>query len=175
MDIKEVVKAFNEMEVGGLFTCYAIGGAVGALFYLEPTDTFDVDIFISLSPAPGRLLIDISPVTDYLIKKGGIREKEHVRIFGWPVQILAASEGLLEEALKEALDKDIEGTFTRVFSAEHLAAIALKTGRAKDKARLLQFLEADALDRKKFHDIIDRYGLKEAWKRFESQFLNDRP
>lgn len=175
MDIKEVVKDFNEMEAGGLFTRYAIGGAVGALFYLEPTDTFDVDIFISLSPMPGRLLIDISPVTEYLIDKGGVLEKEHVRIFGWPVQILAASEGLLEEALNEAQKKDIEGTFTRVFSAEHLAAIALKTGRAKDKARLLQFLEADALDRKKFHDIINRHGLKEAWKKFESQFLNDRP
>jgi hypothetical protein len=142
---------------------------------LEPTDTFDVDIFISLSREPNRLLIDISPVTDYLIKKGGIREKEHVRIFGWPVQILAASENLLEEALNEAQDKDIEGTFTRVFSAEHLAAIALKTGHAKDKARLLQFLEADALDRKKFHDIIDRHGLMEAWKKFESHFVNDRP
>lgn len=31
---------------------------------------------------------------------------------------------------------------TRVFSAEHLACIALETGRPKDKARLLQFMEA---------------------------------
>jgi len=76
--------------------------------------------------------------------------------------------------LNEALDKDIEGTFTRVFSAEHLAAIALKTGRAKDKARLLQFLEADVLDRKIFHDIIDRHRLIESWKKFESQFFSDR-
>ena len=30
----------------------------------------------------------------------------------------------------------------RVFSAEHLARIALETGRPKDKARLLQFMEA---------------------------------
>jgi hypothetical protein len=121
------------------------------------------------------LFIDISPVTEYLIDKGGVLDKEHVCVFGWPVQFFAASEGLLEEALNEAQNKDIEGTFTRVFSAEHLAAIALKTGRAKDKARLLQFREVDALDRKIFHDIIDRQGLKEAWKKFESQFLNDRP
>ncbi len=31
---------------------------------------------------------------------------------------------------------------TRVFSAAHLACIALETGRPKDKARLLQFMEA---------------------------------
>lgn len=29
----------------------------------------------------------------------------------------------------------------RVFSAEHLAAVCLQTGRAKDRARLLQLIE----------------------------------
>jgi hypothetical protein len=175
MDINQVLKAFNDMEAAGLFVRYAIGGAVGALFYLEPIDTEDVDIFICFRPSSNRLLIDLSPIHKYLVEKGGILENEYVRLFGWPIQILAASEGLVQEALDEARETEVEGIFTRVFSAEHLAVIALQTGRAKDMARLLQFLESKAMDQKKFHDIIDRYGLKKAWGKFEKQFLTDRP
>jgi hypothetical protein len=41
----------------------------------------------------------------------------------------------------------------RVFTAEHLAAIALQTGRSKDKLRLLQFVESGVLDAAKFQDM----------------------
>jgi len=63
----------------------------------------------------------------------------------------------------------------RVFTAEHLAAIALQTGRAKDKARLLQFIETAALDRARFQAILSRHGLQEAWQRFEKQYLDYTP
>jgi hypothetical protein len=175
MGIKEVLKTFNDMEAGGLFVRYAIGGAVGALFYLEPIDTEDVDIFICFRPSSDRLLIDLSPIHKYLVEKGGILENEYVRLFGWPIQISAASEGLVQEALDEARETEVEGVFTRAFSAEHLAVLALQTGRAKDKARLLQFLEAKAIEQKRFHDIIDRHGLKKTWEKFEKQFLTERP
>ena len=47
-----------------------------------------------------------------------------------------------------------------VSGAEYLAAIALQTARAKDKARLLQFIEAPhALDRTKFEELVERHGL----------------
>jgi hypothetical protein len=62
-----------------------------------------------------------------------------------------------------------------LFTAEHLAAIALQTGRAKDKARLLQFIEAGALDAARFQAIVARHGLVGAWQRFEKQFLSDAP
>lgn len=52
-----------------------------------------------------------------------------------------------------------------------IAAIALQTGRAKDKARLLQFIEAAALDAPRFQTIVTRHGLAAAWHRFEQQFL----
>jgi hypothetical protein len=63
----------------------------------------------------------------------------------------------------------------RVFTAEHLAAIALQTGRAKDKARLLQFIEAGALQAAHFQAILSRHGLVDAWRKFERQFLSDTP
>ena len=69
--------------------------------------------------------------------------------------------------------KGVEGTPARVFTAEHLAVIALQTGRAKDKARLLQFIEAGALQVARFQTIVARHGLADAWKRFEKQFLTD--
>jgi hypothetical protein len=71
--------------------------------------------------------------------------------------------------------QDVDGTPARVFTAEHLAAIALQTGRAKDKARLLQFVEAAVLDPVCFKDILTRHGLLDAWRRFERQFLGDVP
>ena len=32
------------------FTRYAIGGAIGATFYVEPLLTFDLDVFVVCSP-----------------------------------------------------------------------------------------------------------------------------
>jgi hypothetical protein len=80
---------------------------------------------------------------------------------------------LVEEAIAEALQTDVDGEPTWVFTAEHLAAIALQTGRAKDKARLLQFIEAGALDAERLDAILKRHGLVEKWQRFERQFLRD--
>src|SRR5437667_5397268 len=98
-------------------------------------------------------------------------EGEYIVLAGWPVQFLPAASPLVEEALAQAADKHVAGIAARVFTAEHLAAIALQTGRAKDKARLLQFIEAGALDRAQFQAIVARHGLKAAWQQFERQFL----
>ncbi|MCS7338563.1 MAG: hypothetical protein NZ739_10065 [Verrucomicrobiae bacterium] len=107
------------------------------------------------------------------LRVGAKIEGEYIVIAGWPVQFLPAAGPLLEEVLAQAVEKDIEGTPARVFTAEHLAAIALQTGRAKDKARLLQFVEAGVLDTARFPDILSRHRLIGAWKRFEKQFLGD--
>jgi hypothetical protein len=69
------------------------------------------------------------------------------------------------------VEADVEGVPARAFGPEHLAAIALQTGRAKDKARLLQFIEEGALDAGRFQDIVRRHGLLDAWAKFERQFL----
>jgi hypothetical protein len=98
-------------------------------------------------------------------------EGEYVVIAGWPVQFLPAGSALVQEALAAAVEKDVEGTPARVFTAEHIAAIALETGRAKDKARVLQFIEAGALDLPRLHEILARQGLGSAWQQFERQFL----
>ena len=102
-------------------------------------------------------------------------EGEYIMISGWPVQFLPPGTPLVEEALQESVERDVDGTPAHVFTAEHLAAIALTTGRAKDKARLLQFVEAGVLDAERFQAILSRHHVVDAWQKFERQFLSDTP
>jgi hypothetical protein len=171
VNIKSTIAAINQMQADGVIQRYAIGGAVGATFYLEPVATLDVDVFISFQPDAGSLLVSPQPLFDYLKARGCVMEGEYVVVAGWPVQFLPAANPLVLEALDQAVEKNVAGVPARVFTAEHLAAIALQTGRAKDKARLLQFIEAGTLDTKCFQDIVARHGLAPTWQRFEQQFL----
>jgi hypothetical protein len=45
--MKATLTVINQMQTDGVIGKYAIGGAVGATFYLEPVATLDIDIFIS--------------------------------------------------------------------------------------------------------------------------------
>jgi hypothetical protein len=51
--IKEVIETINRMQADGVIERYAIGGAVGATFYLEPVATLDIDVFIEFHTEPG--------------------------------------------------------------------------------------------------------------------------
>ncbi len=174
MNLTNVIVAINRMEADGVIVRYAIGGAVGATFYVEPISTFDLDVFVDFPIQPDSAIITLKPIFDYLKARGGVVEGEHIVVAGWPVQFLPPSGPLIEEAITEAIEADIGGVSARVFKVEHLAAIALQTGRAKDKARLLQFVEAGTLDVHGFHAILGRHGLTGTWQRFEGQYLGDK-
>ena len=149
---------------------------MGATFYLEPVATIDVDVFVTFKSAPGSLLVSPQPIFDYLKAHGGAVQGEYIVLAEWPVQFLPTTTLLVEEALvAQALTLDAGGVPAQAFSAEHLAAIALETGRSKDKARLLQFLESSVLNTQKFGELVTRHGLSDAWQRFGRQFLSDAP
>ena len=57
-------------------------------------------------------------------------------------------------------------------TAEHLVAIALKTGRGKDFSRILQFVESGILDIERLNAILSRHGLLEKWEIFGKRYLN---
>jgi len=46
--MKETLEMINRMQSDGVISKYAIGGAVGATLYLEPSATLDIDVFAIL-------------------------------------------------------------------------------------------------------------------------------
>lgn len=175
MDIRETLATINRLEAAKVIDRWAVGGATGATFFLEPLFTEDVDIFVRMQTSPGQLLISLEPIYEALRAEGVEQAGEYLVIAGWPVQFLPPTSPLVEEALERAIETDADGVPVRVLSAEHLAAIALETGRAKDKARVQQFVEGRVLDREKFEAILDRHGLRSKWQIFERQFSRSEP
>ncbi len=169
--MKATLEAINQMQADGIIGAYAIGGAVGATFYLAPAATVDLDVFATLPGASATGIVSLSPIYEFLTSRGGAVQDEYIVVGGWPVQFLLPGNALEQEAVARAASTDVEGAPTRVMSAEHLVAIALNTGRAKDHSRILQFLEQNAVDRKKLQDVIERHGLSAKWNQFERRFL----
>lgn len=171
--MKATLEVINRMRTEGVIGKYAIGGAVGATFYLEPSATLDIGVFVSLQTMPGSVLIAVAPVYTYLTSHGYKTEGEYIVIEGWPVQFLPPVDALTEEALEQAIETEVEGIRTWVMTAEHLVAIALKTGRPKDYARILQFIESGILDTSRLNSILSRHGLLEKWEQFGHRFFGD--
>jgi hypothetical protein len=169
--VKATLEAINQMQADGVIGKYAIGGAVGATFYLEPAATVDLDIFAVLPAVSGRSLLSLAPIYDYLKARGGKVQDEYIVIGEWPVQFLSPANDLEQEAVNEATATKVKGVGTWVMSAEHLVAIALRTGRAKDHSRILQFIDQKAVNRKKLRTILERHDLTSKWNQFERRFL----
>lgn len=155
----EVLRLLNELVAEGVIGQYAIGGAIGATFYIEAFNTEDVDVFVILGPAAGSLLISLEPIYAAAKAKGAIERQEHLVIGSWPVQILPAYKPLVEEALENALAVNYFDVPTRVFGAEYLCAIALDTGRPKDFFRVSAFIEQEAVDIPLLKVLVSKYGL----------------
>lgn len=169
--MKATLEAINQMQADGVIGKYAIGGAVGATFYLEPAATLDIDVFVMLPRIEGSSLLSLSPIYDYLQVRGGKAQHEHIVIGGWPVQFLPPGNELEHDAVAKAIAATVQGVPTWVMRAEHLVAIALRTGRAKDHIRVLQFIEQSAVDRDKLMGLLQRHGLTTKWQEFERKFL----
>ena len=157
------------MQAAGVIGRYAIGGAVGATFYVEAFATEDLDIFVDLPPADTSL-VSLGPIYDYLRARGYHGEREHIRVEGWPVQFLVPNNTLQRDALDEAIEINVEGVRTLVMQAEHLAAIALQTGRAKDYARIALMIQQYGLDSSKLDSILKNHGLADKWQNAKSRF-----
>ncbi len=173
MSVKDTLDVLNRMEAEGVIGRYAIGGAVGALFYLEPSDTADVDVFVSFG-GDKEALISLAPIYEWLRAQGfSEHRKEGIVIGDWPVQFLPLADALDVEALTEAIDTDVDGVPTRVMTAEHLVALALRTGRGKDYLRILAFLESGRLDVAKLDAMIGRAGLADKWHKFKTTYVDN--
>ena len=171
--MKETLETINRMQAEGVIGKYAIGGAVGATLYLDPVATLDVDVFVMFPEASNDQLISLSPIYEYLTKRGYQTKGEYIIIGSWPVQFLAPANTLEQEAITQAIQAEVKGVPTWVMTAEHLVAIALQTGRRKDHERILHFMDRDAIDLGKVNDIIERHSLASKWAKFQKRHLDE--
>ena len=167
--MKDTLAVVEKLHHDGVFGAYAIGGAVGAAFYLEPVATLDVDIFVLFEPT--AVVVSLSPIYEACARLGYEAAGDAIQIQGWPVQFLPANLPLVAEAVTQAAVRESDGLTTRVMTAEHLMAIALQTGRAKDYARLVMFVESGVADMTGFRIILARHSLLDAWEKFENRYL----
>ncbi len=161
-EMRQTLEVLNDLEERGFFSRYAIGGAMAALFYMEPFETEDLDILVLLPPN-AHPLAPLGPLYEELKTRGCPEDGPYIVIEGVPVQFLPAYNPLIEEAIREAGEVDYETTTTRIPTAEHLAAIMIQTGRTKDRMRLVLLREQASLDDKRLQSLVDRYGLRERY------------
>jgi predicted nucleotidyltransferase len=164
--MREAIQVINELKEKGLIKDYAIGGGIATLFYIEPFLTYDLDIFILTETTSTQAIIDLSPIFEYLKKKGYSWKGEHILIEGVPVQFIYADE-LEKEAVEKARIVEYEGVKTKVIAPEYLIAILLRAGRKKDREKVEKLLQEAEIDMKELQDILDKFGLRERFKPYE--------
>jgi hypothetical protein len=163
--MKRTLQVLNELERDGVIERYAIGGAMGATFYVEPLLTFDLDVFVIL-PQGDSGSLPLSALDKSLCARGYTEDGVCVFIEDVPVQFLPAYNALLEEALREARDTSYEDVPTRVARAEHLVAICLQTGRDKDRERVRLLRDQAEIDMNVLAGVLQRHGLEGKWKQW---------
>lgn len=170
--MQAALRALNQIVADRVIKQYAIGGAIGASFYIEAMQSEGIDAFVFLEPSASGLL-SLTPIYDALVALGGSIVHEYVQFDAWPIQILPDANDLVREAIRTAVDSEYDGIPTRVFSAEHLCAVALQTGRTKDYMRVAMFHEQGAVNLELLRDILKRYNLTDRLARAQ-QILRDQ-
>ena len=166
--MEKTLQQLNNLEASGLISRYALGGALAALFYSEAVVTEYLDAFVLLASPPMSGLITLTPIYDFLKTRGATERREHLLVEGVLVQIIPAYDALTEEAVREAVEKLVGQTMTRVMRVEHLIAIALRTGRAKNRARISLLLEEADVLADCLSEILQRHQLMEHWEKLKA-------
>jgi len=164
--MKKTFQVINDLVDEGVIKTYALGGAIAAVFYVEAFQTEDIDVFIPISVESSGL-ISILPIIRNLEEKGYYMNGPYIQVEGWDVQFLPIDEvPLLEEAVSNALNIDLEGTVVRVMSPEYLVAVMLNTGRHKDFARVKMFFDQKKVNEEELKILITRFRLEERWQKY---------
>jgi hypothetical protein len=90
--MEQTLKALNALERDGFIQRYALGGAVAALFYMDPFETEDLDVFILLAPSVNPLM-PLAPLYEELRRRNFQEDGPYVTMHGVPVQFLPAYNG----------------------------------------------------------------------------------
>ncbi len=151
--LADVLRAANDLVAAGLIEDYALGGALAAIYYVEPFTTYDADIIFVA--AEKGLSAGIPAIYSHLQERGWRVEREHLLVHGFPVQFLAAA-GLTEEAVREARTSNSKVCRQRYF----VPSTSSPSRPASDLARIEQLLEQTEIHRTLLDDILGRYNLQ---------------
>ena len=167
--MKDTLNIINRMQADGVIGPRYRRRRCGATFYLEPAATYDLDVFVF---RPGTRRPDHHPHSTPISNNTAARQTRNTSSLPAGQCSSCPQEARWRRRPSFKPSKPpVDGIPTRVMTAEHLVAIALKTGRAEDKLRVVQFLESDAVDRPRLLDIITRHGLSTQWQAFCEKYL----
>lgn len=172
--LKNLLTAINRAQADGVIDQYAVAGAAGAAFYIEPAAVLEAEIYVKLPSETTSSALSLAPIYQYFSARGDAVEGDLVTIATWPTRFLALATDLEHEGFNESVPKEVEGMKTWVMTPEHLVGIALQTGRPEDLTLALKLLNSEAVDRNKLHLMLHRFGLGPRWHEFSSKYLEDQ-
>lgn len=167
--MEKVIKIIDELKHNKLIGEFAIAGGIATIFYVEPILTYDLDIFF-IMPEGNKGIVTLSPIYNYLKRKGYSADKEHIVIEGLPVQLIPVYNELVKEAVENAKIVKYKNVKTKIIRAEHLIAIMIQTSRPKDKERIIKLMDEAKIDRKYLNKILVGHKLSERFKHFIELF-----
>jgi hypothetical protein len=161
--MEKALQVIEGMTRLGIIKAYAIGGGIAATYYIEPILTYDLVIFF----IPIKEGLDVAPIYEFARGRGYVEQAEALLIEGFPVQFIPAYNDLVREAVADASTLRYRDAEAKVVRAEYLAAIALQTGRAKDRERVIRLLEEADIDTELLARIVGQHGLGDRLKKLE--------
>lgn len=171
--MEKTLQVLNRLKAERVVSDYAIGGGIAVLFYMEPFATFDLDVFILL-PEEAGLLVSLAPLYTWLGEHGYEPRQEQVLIEGVPVQFIPAYNDLIRDGVRKAVVKHYGEVQTFVMSPEYLIVIMLQTGRPKDQARLVQFLDEADFSEERLSVILKKHRLYDTYEAFKKRFITEK-
>ena len=161
--MKKVIKVLDDLKNKKIVEDYVIGGATALLYYSTPALTEDIDVFITLKQS--SILINISPIYNYLIKKyKAYTKNEYIFVDNNPIQFLVPGDKLTEEAFNNSKEVTVQGKQFKIFSLEYLIAIMLQLGKSKYRERLRLVKEEKKYNSTVLDRILNKYKLVEKWE-----------
>lgn len=85
----------------------------------------------------------------------------------------ASHNALWKEAIENADTIKIGDFDVSLIGREHLVAMWLLAGRAKDFQKIAQFWEAEILDEEKLFDILRRHNLISKWNKEKRRYIDE--
>lgn len=171
ISINSVVDAVDQMIKEGIVDRYAIGGAFAATLHNEPIATVDLDIFFLLKKPQDGVILSLDEIYDFAKKHGFGFDHEFVKIDEWLVQFVESSHSALwREAIETSQILNADGLDIPVIDPEHLVAMWLFAGRAKDYQKIALFLEADIVDKQRLDSVLEKHQLMLKWQKERRRF-----